>query len=181
MLRKITFIITVIVALSANAQVGNKFPFIEGENLQNKFINLPDDTMGKHTIIGIAFSKKAEDDLKTWFSPAFNQFMREPDPNNIFQIDYDINLYFVPMFTGAKRPAYQATMEKVKKTIDRRLEPYVLFYKGKVKDYEEPLGFDEKDIPYFYILDPEGKIIYATKGRYSDRKMREIVDLIPID
>lgn len=168
-----------VVTLASSAQVGTQFPLIEGENLKNKFINLPQDTKGKHTIIGIAFSKKAEADLKTWFSPAYNQFIQDPDQNSIFQINYDVNLYFVPMFTGAKRPAYKATMEKVKKTIDRRLEPYVLFYKGKIKDYEESLGFDDKNIPYFYLLDDEGKIIYTTRGRYSDRKMQEIIDQIP--
>ncbi len=180
MLNSLTVLFILTLAFGANAQVGNLFPLIEGENLNNEFVNIPEDTKGKHTIIGIAFSKKAESDLKTWFSPTYNQFMREPDPNNIFQINYDINLYFVPMLTGAKRPAYQVAMEKVKKTIDRRLEPHVLFYKGRIKDYEEALGFDDKHIPYFFILDPDGKIIYATKGRYSDRKMQEIVDLIPI-
>ncbi|MEQ8339271.1 MAG: hypothetical protein RIA62_18060 [Cyclobacteriaceae bacterium] len=179
MVKNSVFGILFFISFTSIAQVGNQFPLIEGENLKNEFINLPTDTKGKHTIIGIAFSKKAENDLKTWFSPAYNQFIKDPDKNSIFQIDYDVNLYFVPMFTGAKRPAYKATMEKVKKTIDRRLEPYVLFYKGKVKDYEESLGFDEKNIPYFYLLDQEGKIIYATTGRYSDRKMQEIIDQLP--
>ncbi len=179
MVKNSAFVLLLFLAFSTQAQVGNQFPLIEGENLKHEFINLPADTKGKHTIIGIAYSKKAENDLKTWFSPAYNQFIKDPDKNSIFQIDYDVNLYFVPMFTGAKRPAYKATMEKVRKTIDRRLEPYVLFYKGKVKDYEESLGFDEKNIPYFYLLDEEGKIIYATTGRYSDRKMQEIIDQLP--
>ncbi len=179
-MKNICAILLTLFASSLFAQVGDIFPLIDGENLKNEFIKIPNDTKGKHTIVGIAYSKKAEADLKTWFSPAYNQFMREPDASSLFQIDYDVNLYFIPMFTGAKRPAYKAAMEKVKKTVDRRLEPYVLFYKGKIKDYEESLGFDEKNVPYFYILDPEGKIIHATKGRYSDRKMQEIVDLIPL-
>jgi len=179
MVKNSAFIFLLLLSFTSIAQVGNQFPLIEGENLRHEFVNLPSDTKGKHTIIGIAFSKKAESALKSWFSPAYNQFIKEPDENSIFQIDYDVNLYFVPMFTGAKRPAYKATMEKVRKTIDRRLEPYVLFYKGKIKDYQESLGFDEKDIPYFYLLDQEGKIIYATTGRYSDRKMQEIIDQLP--
>lgn len=171
--------ISLLIGFSSYAQVGEIFPLIEGENLKNEFITIPTDTKGKYTLIGLAYSKKAEDDLKTWFSPTYNQFLKEPDPNNIFQFDYDINLYFIPMFTGAKRPAYQRTMKKIKKTIDNRLEPYILFYKGNLKEYEEALGFDGKDVPYFFLLKEDGEIIYTTYGKYSDKKMQEIIDQVP--
>lgn len=161
------------------AQINEKFPYMEGENLKNEMVNLPEDVKGKHTIIGLAYSKKAEDHLKSWFEPAYNQFINKPDANDIFQITYDVNLYFIPMFTGAKRPAYQNTMKKVKETIDDRLEPHVLFYSGKLKEYEEALKFDGKEIPYFFLLDEGGTIIYTTSGVYSERKMQEIIDRLP--
>ena len=70
-------------------------------------------------------------------------------------------------------------MKKIKKTIDNRLEPYILFYKGNLKDYEEALGFDGKDVPYFFLLNEDGEITYTTYGRYSDKKMQEIIDQVP--
>ena len=165
-------------AFTTSAQVGTIFPEMEAETLTNKFVDLPKDVSDKYTLIGLAYSKKAEDDLKGWFEPAFNQFIyKNPNPGP-FDFSFDVNCYFIPMFTGAKRPAYKKVMNKLKKTIDRRVLPNVLFYKGTINEYKEALNFDGKDIPYFYVLDPDGKIVYATSGRYTTKKMQEITDAV---
>ena len=162
----------------AQAQVGNAFPEMEAESLTNVFVTVPKDLSGKYSLIGLAYSKKAEDYLKGWFEPIYNQFIyKNPNPGP-FDFSFDINAYFIPMFTGAKRPAYQKVMKKMQKTIDKRLQPNVLFYKGTLKAYKESLNFDGKELPYFYVLDPNGKIVYATSGRYSTKKMQEITDAV---
>lgn len=159
-------------------QVGTVFPGMEAESLTNEFVNLPKDINGKYSLIGLAYSKKAEDYLKGWFEPIYNQFIyKNPNPG-IFDFSFDINTYFVPMFTGAKRPAYKKVMNKLKKTIDKRMLPNVLFYKGTLKEYKEALNFDGKELPYFYVLDPEGKIVYTTSGRFTQKKMQEITDAV---
>jgi hypothetical protein len=160
----------------AMAQVGTKFPPMEAETLSNQMLDLPDALAGKYTIIGLAYTKKSEDDLTTWFSPAYNQFMRKPDKTNIFATDYDINLFFIPMFTGHKTVAYKSVMDKIKETVDQQLHKHVLFYKGSIKDYKEALNFKGRDEPYFFLLNDEGEIIWMTSGAYSTQKMQEVVD-----
>ncbi|MEM6829228.1 MAG: hypothetical protein AAGA66_03875 [Bacteroidota bacterium] len=160
------------------AQVGDPFPSMEAESLTNEFVNIPKDLSDKHSVIGLAYSKKSENYLKTWFEPAYNQFIYKPEKPSVFSISYDIHCFFVPMFTGAKRPAYQGVMKKMKKTIDKRLLPNVLFYKGQLKEYKKSLNFEGKDVPYFFVLNPDGKIVYATSGRYTERKMQEIVNAL---
>jgi hypothetical protein len=149
---------------------------MEAETLLEQPVNLPNDLSGKYSIIALAFSKKSEDDLKTWFSPTYDQFMREPDKTNVFATDYDINLYFVPMFTGHKTVAYKSVMEKVQGTVDKQLYPHILFYKGALKEYKDALNFQGRDVPYFYLLDESGKIVWFTSGEYSTQKMQEVVD-----
>lgn len=164
-----------IMGAASAAQVGQSFPTMETETLNNEVLNLPNDLEGKYTIIGLAYSKQAEDDLKTWFSPAFNQFMREPDKTNIFATEYDINLFFIPMLTGHKTAAYKGVMKKVQETIDASLHHHVLFYKGSLNDYKDALQL-EKKTPTFLLLDDAGKIIWKTSGSYSQQKMQEVVD-----
>ncbi|SNS69183.1 ATP10 protein [Ekhidna lutea] len=179
-MKKILTLITLTVFTSSLsfAQVGNSFPTMEAESLTNEFVDIPSDISGKYSLIGLAYSKKAEDYLKGWFEPVYNQFIyKNPNPGP-FDFSFDVHTYFVPMFTGAKRPAYKKVMNKLKKTIDQRLQPNVLFYKGTLKEYKEALNFDGKDLPYFYVLDPEGKIVYATSGRYTKTKMQEITDAV---
>lgn len=165
-------------AISVSAQVGDVFPLMEGESLRYDTINIPSDLNGKYSLIALAFSKKSEEDLGSWFNPMYNQFLAEPDPNAFFSFEYDMHLYIVPMFTGAKRAAYKSTMRKVQETVAPELQPYVLFYKGTLKQYKQALNFDGNDVPYFYVLDPEGKIIYTTSGKYTRNKMQEIIDAL---
>ncbi|MEO9484498.1 MAG: hypothetical protein ABJG47_13665 [Ekhidna sp.] len=180
-MKKVLFSSLIIFLININngkAQVGLQFPTMEAETLTNEFVNLPTDIGGKYSLVGLAFSKKAEDYLKGWFEPVYNQFIyKNPNPGP-FDFSFDVNTYFVPMFTGAKRPAYKKVMNKLKKTIDKRMQPNILFYKGTLKEYKEALNFDGKDLPYFYVLDPEGKIVYTTSGRFTQRKMQEITDAV---
>ena len=160
----------------AQAQVGNQFPKLEGETLTNEIFNLPDDLGGKYALISMAYSKKSEDDLASWFNPVWNTFIKES--TGLFNINYDMHVYFVPMFTGAKRPAYQTAMKKVQQTVDPLIQPHVLFYKGTIHQYKEALNFQGNDVPYFYIIDPSGKIMAMASGKYTQAKMQELVDAV---
>ena len=62
--------------------------------------------------------------------------------------------------------------------MDPQLLPYILFYKGELKTYKDALDFERRDIPYFFVLDPEGKIVYATSGSYSEEKMDAVENVI---
>ena len=82
------------------------------------------------------------------------------------------------MFTGVNAAATGTAKKKALKNIDPQLLPHVLFYKGEIKTYKDALDFDKKDVPYFFVLDAEGKIIYATTGRYTDAKMEEVEEVL---
>jgi hypothetical protein len=155
----------------ASAQVvGKTFPDMQAETVEDKKVNLPQDVKGKYTLLGLAYSKKSEDELKTWFQPVFQKFIQKN--KGLFEgFGYDVTVYFVPMFTGINAAATGTAKKKALKNIDPNLLPYILFYKGDIKPYKEALDFEKKDVPYFFVLDKEGKILYATSGGYSEKKM----------
>lgn len=82
------------------------------------------------------------------------------------------------MFTGVNAAATGTAKKKAIKNVDPQLLPYILFYKGELKTYKEALDFERKDIPYFFVLDPEGKIVYATSGKYTEEKLDEVEEKI---
>ncbi|MBU2912441.1 MULTISPECIES: hypothetical protein [Reichenbachiella] len=172
------FITLVLLTISLNtyAQVGDPFPEMSTESLTHQLIEIPDHTMGKYTLLCIAYSKKAEEDLGKWFSPIYTNFIQKS--TSPFAFHYDINTYFIPMFTGAKRPAYKKVMKKTQASVDPLIQPHVLFYEGTLIEYKTKLDFNDSKIPYFYILDPEGKIIHFTSGNYSDKKMQEVINAL---
>lgn len=154
--------------------VGKQFPDLEAETVTDSIVVLPEGTKGKFTLLGLAYSKKSEKDLNTWFSPVYNKFLREGGGGLFSSFGYDVNVYFIPMFTGINAAATGTAKNKAAKNIDPKLLPNILFYKGKLKPYKDALAFDKKDVPYFFVLDTDGKVVYATSGAYSDKKMSEI-------
>jgi len=164
-----------LLTITSVAQVtGKMFPTMEAETVEDKKVVLPKEVInGKYTLLGLAYSKKSEDELNSWFQPVFEKYIQKTK-GLMAGFGYDVNVYFVPMFTGINAAATGTAKRKALKNIDPQLLPYVLFYKGELKPYKEALEFDKKDVPYFFVLDPTGKIVYATMGKYTEDKMDEI-------
>jgi hypothetical protein len=171
-------VIVLVVALTASAQVvGKLFPHMEAETVEDKKVVLPNEANGKFTLVGLAYSKKSEDELNSWFQPVFEKFIQKTS-GLLAGFGYDVNVYFIPMFTGVNAAATGTAKRKALKNIDPQLLPYVLFYKGELKPYKEALDFEKKDIPYFFVLDKTGKIVYATSGKYTTAKMDQIENVL---
>src|SRR6185436_15549430 len=98
-------LVMMIMGLAAHAQVvGKMFPAMEAETVEDKKVKLPDAVKGKYALLGLAYSKKSEDELNTWFQPIFQKFIQKN--KGIFEsFAYDVNVYFVPMFTGINAAA----------------------------------------------------------------------------
>jgi len=165
----------ILVIIASHGQVvGKKFPDMTAETVDDKKVVLPGDVAGKYTLVGLAYSKKSEDELNSWFSPVFSKFIQKANGGLMAGMGYDVNVYFVPMFTGVNAAAQGTAKKKAVKNVDPQLLPYILFYKGELKSYKEALDFEKKDIPYFFVLVADGKIVYATSGKYTEEKMDEI-------
>jgi hypothetical protein len=171
-------LILLIFPLFCFAQKGKIFPVVEGETLTNKNISVPVSTKGKYTLVGVAYSKKSDDLLKGWYSPMYNTFVSPPTSSMFPQDDYDVHMYFVALMKGIYKVADKGITNKMKEGIDKRFHDNILVYQGKIKDYKKELNLGEKDVPYFFVLDKKGKIVYHTSGAYSDKKMFNIQSAI---
>jgi hypothetical protein len=156
---------------TASAQVGKMFPALTGETLDDVKKSIPSSTKGKYTIICMAYSSDSENDLRSWLQPAYDKFIGQTE-----LMGYDVNLYFIPMFTGLNIAGAGKAKKNLKEETDKELQPYVLFYTGEIDAYKKELGMDKKDVPYIFVLDKEGKIVYATNGVFTEKKMDELED-----
>ena len=179
-MKKLTFLLAIIfISLVSFKNETKIFPQMKGELVSGKTLSLPNDVKGKFTLVSLAYSKKAEEDLDTWQKPLYNKFMVKPKQGGLFSFaSYDINMIFVPMFTGIKQKAQGAAKKKLKEGLDKSYYDHVMVFKGKLSDYQDKLGLKDKTVPYFFVLDKEGKIVYTTSGAYSEDKMDDIEDKI---
>lgn len=151
----------------SSGQMNKPFPLIQGETLSGQSTEIPNTSLNKPTIIGLAYSKKAEDDLRTWFQPMYDTFILK---RGMFDDMYDVQLYMVPMFTGMKKAAYETSINKMREEHRKDLFPHILFYKGELEPYATDLKMGDKTFPYLFILDQHGKIVYHTSGAFTEKK-----------
>lgn len=160
------------------SQVGSSFPLLTAETLSNKKVNIPSDTRGKLTLLGLAYSQKAEKTLQTWLNPIYNEFIEKPEKPSLFDFSYDIHIYFIPMFVGGNQAFAEPAKKRMVAQLDKELIPHVLIYKGELASYAESLKMAKEDIPYIFILDEKGKIIYLTSGGFSERKLDKLIEIL---
>jgi len=165
---------TFLLSLQFRAQKGTIFPDIQGKTLDDKNMSLPLKN-GKYTVLAIAYNRDAEDDLKKWLNPLYNMFIKKPENSNFdMAAIYDVNFVFVPMISGFKKIA-----EDFKKGTDKEFWPYILdTEKTDIKALQARLKITDNKIPYFYILDKDGKIVETESGKYTDNKIDKLEDAI---
>ena len=158
---------------SAFSQKGSAFPNFPTKKLTGQSFILPDSVKGKYSIIGIAFSKKAEESLKTWYQPAYQTFIQKKKTMFASEV-YNVNTYFVAVITGANKVAGEDVVKKIKENTQKELQTYILTYIGEFASYKKTLNITENDEPYFFILDEKGVIVHITKGAYTAAKLAEV-------
>lgn len=166
-----TFTATLILSFNINGQTGENFPTLEGELLEGGAITLPKPPPGQAAVIGMAYSKKAEDALKTWYQPMYDTFVLK---RGIFDHIYTNDLYMIPMFTGTKKVAYEAAMKKMREENRPDLFPHIIFYKGSLEPYASTLRMTDKKMPYLFVVDENGVVVYATSGKFTEKKKQAI-------
>lgn len=168
-MKKFIFILFSSVSLAAAAQIGKQFPALQGSLLNDKPISLPINN-GKHTVVGIVYNRDAEDALKKWLSPMYDAFMdKDKGPMDMGE-SHDVNFVFVPMIKGLKW-----VREEFKSGTDKEYWQYIMdTEKSDVKITQKDLGVTDNKIPYFYVLDKNGKIIAVQSGAYSEQKLGKL-------
>jgi len=181
MKKLIIFISIVFIAVSsAFAQKGSPFPKFPTYKLNGQSFILPDSVKGKYTIIGIAFSKKAEESLVTWYTPAYQTFIQKKKTMFASEV-YNVNTYFVAVVTGSNKVSGEAIVKKIKENTQKELQAYVLTYIGEFASYKTMLKIAEKDEPYFFVLDERGVIVHITIGAYTAVKLAEVEQAVSGD
>lgn len=175
-MKNIILIICLALGSGVSAQVGDAFPLLSGETLSEEIVTIPADTRGKYTLVALASTEKAEEFLRGWYEPVYNHFIAK---TGMFDDQFDVHVYFVPMFTGGQKIGKNKVMNSMKKeSKSDELFPYVLFYEGDLKEYQDKLKMTKKDLPYIFLIDPDGEIAYTTSGYYKEQKMDAIDDIL---
>ena len=167
-------IIMALLGLSTSLSAQTQFPELTGETAKGTTITLP--TTGKPwTVIGLAYSQKASPLLEAWYEPAYLRFIAK---HSLMAGSYDADVYFVPLFVGLNKAAYEGSLNKFRKSADPEIVDHVLFSKADIEPLKEALDLKDKDIPYFFVLDAQGRIVHREQGAFTDEKLESIEEVL---
>ncbi len=155
-------------------QVGSTFPTVETEMVSGKTVELPEAFLGKYAIIGVGTSKKAEEELRTWQNPIYNKFIAK---TGMMDDLYDVQVCFLPLFTGAAKAAKPKVIKKLKENNESVVIDNVYIYAGS-RDPFESIGVEDKSEPYFFLLDGNGEIVWSAEGRFRQSYFDEIESIL---
>ncbi|HMC96875.1 MAG TPA: hypothetical protein VKG92_04440 [Flavobacteriales bacterium] len=172
-MRSFFFISALVLANGISAQ--QAFPTLEGETAKGAAISLPLPNPKGYTLIGLAYSQKAQPLLEEWYEPAYLRFVAK---HGLFAGAYEVDAFFVPLFVGLKKTAYEPSMRKFRESASPEIVDHVVFSKAELEPLKAALGMADKDIPYFFVLDRQGRIIHRTDGAFTDEKLEAIEDVL---
>jgi hypothetical protein len=155
----------VALAMSVCAQVPIT---LVGENAEGRTIELPKASGGRYCLVAIGASKKAEPLLQAWYEPAYLRFVAK---QGLMASEHDVDLWLVPIFTGLNKAAFGPSMKRLKEEADPEVAARVVFVKDDAAALIQALGIKDRDVPYFLLFDPQGKLVHREQGAFSVEKL----------
>lgn len=147
------------------------FPAITGETVDGSQVTLPHEHAAHATIVAIGYGKKAQTLLEQWYAPAYLRFVAK---QGLFAGTYEVDLYLMPLFVGANKAAYQGSMKRLREEVDPEVARRVVFVKDGAKELIAQLGLKDKDIPYCFVIAPDGRILERVEGAFSVDKLEAL-------
>lgn len=156
------------------AQIGEQFPSVGTEMVSGKQVQFPEELENKYAFVGIGTSKKAEEALRTWQTPIYNKFIAK---QGLMDDLYDVQVCFLPLFTGASKAAKPKVMKKLRENNEAVVIDNLYVYSGDRAPFKD-FGVTQRDEPYFMLLDAEGVVVWWAKGKFRQSYFDEIEDIL---
>jgi hypothetical protein len=158
-----------VMALPAPAQ--QPLPVFTGERTDGTTVELPTASHGRYLIVGMAYGQKAGPLLEEWYGPAYLRFVAK---HGLFASDIEADVYFVPLFVGVNKAAYNSSMKRLREGSDPDVARRVLFVKEAADALRDVLDLKDKGSPYILVMDPQGVIIHREEGKFTEEKLEAI-------
>jgi hypothetical protein len=163
-------ILFIMLTIQTQDIVGKKFPTISATTLSGDQIIFPDELDKDANIVILAFEEWAQKDVDTWAGFILKHY----------NIDEEINYYELPMMSKFYSWLSGWIDGGMKNGIDVDLHDNVATFYGERKSYFETLGVEDLNTCYIYLIDKNGKIIFAAEGALNEKNCNEMQQKIQL-
>lgn len=141
--------------VSPQASAQQQFPAIEGQNLREHRVKLPD---GKKDVVVIGFTHGSQNQTKAWSK----------------RLTAEYPTYSIAVLEDVPRLVRGMATHGIKSGVpeDQR-ERFLLVYHGE-KELKEAAGFSTPDDAYILMVDPSGAIKWKYHGPLTDAALEQL-------
>jgi ATP10 protein len=140
------------------------FPSIKAKTLLGDYIEFPNITKNKNTLVCIAFNDNGKEKFDTWMNTIPSKYK-----------DSTVIFYELALIKNAPK-IFRDTIEKgMRKGSPKELHGQLANYYGKIESYKKALYMQDEDSCYVFLLDKAGKIQFSVEGATNNENL-EMLD-----
>lgn len=149
----------------SNNIINSAFPLVNGKNLEQKSVTLPESIIGKPTAILIGYQQKAQFDIDRWIL-------------GLLQAEVPVQILEVPTIAGMMPQMVQEFINNgMRKGIPEKDWAQVITVYEDAEKIISAFGNERPQSARVVLLDRSGRIIWTTNSGYSASAILEIKKL----
>ncbi len=146
-----------------------RFPQVEGDNLEGRSFLLPNDLEEDLNLMIIPFKRSQQALVNQWV-PFLEEIKEKYNFFEFYEIPTLNSTYKLMSFVidGGMRSGIPD-----KDTRERTITLYI-----NKNPFKESLGIEDENTIYLFLIKRSGKILWSTKGGYTQKKSKELEDAL---
>ncbi len=145
---------------------GGTFPQVQGQNLADEKVIIPDSFHGKVTLLLIGYQQKAQFDIDRWILGAL-------------QADIPVQIVEVPTIAGMMPQMVQGFIEGgMRSGIPKEGWASVVTIFGDAPKIIQAIGNERPQSAHAVLLDPAGRIVWTSNRGYSAQQVLELKEVV---
>ncbi len=170
--RFLVFLFILITPSICDSQIIDHF---SGTTISNKKVEIPLIQKDKFSLLFFAISPKSQKDLESWLDPIYQKYIAK---TGIMDDAFDVNVFFVPLIKSTNTSLIELVKRKFRENTQEDFKSHILFLDTPSEKIISDLRLTDQNIPYIFLLNKEGKILFRSSGAYSDEKFDQIDEMI---
>lgn len=151
-------IFAILLAASLALSQTDRFPAVQGENLLNQKITLPEAASGHAAVIVIGFSHSSNREVKAWSD----------------RLQHDLPVYSIAVLEEAPRLVRGMAVHGMKSGVPQDQRGHFIVVYRDERELKAVAGVDAPNDAYVLLLDKDGAIRWRTHGAVTDAAVEEL-------
>ncbi len=151
-------LITGILFLTMTSNAQTTFPEIRAQSLAGERYTFPEQTAGEIALIVVAFKRQSQPYIDQWVKLWQDHFGS----------DNRYTFYEIPMLSSGLRIIRGMIDGGMRSGIPPEKQVHTATYYGPLEKYYQALGITDHSLPYYFLLDQQGQIVWRDSGQLTN-------------